>query len=76
MRIVLKNMGNLIKERRKVLGLIQAELAKISGISTRTIQLIEQGKMNPSLETLVKVIVPLAVTIELVLKDTSKSNYL
>jgi len=76
MRIVLKNMGNLIKERRKVLGLIQAELAKISGISTRTIQLIEQGKMNPSLETLVKVIDPLGLTIELVLKDTSKSNYL
>ncbi|NII29356.1 helix-turn-helix transcriptional regulator [Pseudoflavitalea sp. X16] len=65
----MENLGIRIQKRRVLLGLLQPELAAISGISTRTIQLIERGQGNPSLETLIKLIDPLGLKIELVLKD-------
>lgn len=69
----MENLGAKIQKRRVLLGLLQPELAAISGISTRTIQLIERGQGNPSLETLIKLIDPLGLKIELVLKDPNQS---
>ncbi len=69
MRDSLEHLGIIIRKRRALLGLSQSELADIAGISTRTIQLIERGQGNPSLETLIKLIDPLGLQIELVLKD-------
>jgi DNA-binding XRE family transcriptional regulator len=54
--------------------LSQPRLAEIAGISTRTIQLVEQGKANPSLETLTRMIDPLGLTIEVTIKDLTKSK--
>ena len=64
-------LGNTIRQRRELLGLLQPQLAALSGISARTIQLVEQGKGNPSLETLIKLIDPLGLRLELVLKQPS-----
>jgi y4mF family transcriptional regulator len=64
-------IGEAIKKRRELLGLLQPQLAAISGISRRTIQLVENGKANPSLETLLKIADPLGLTIELAVKRTT-----
>ncbi len=42
-------MKNIIKERRKQLGLSQDELAKKCGVSRQTINAIENNKYDPSL---------------------------
>lgn len=65
-------IGDTIKQRRELLGLLQTQLADLSGISSRTIQLVEQGKGNPSLETLISLIDPLGLRLELILKEPLK----
>lgn len=47
--------GDLIKERRAVLGLTQQELSDYTGLSLRIIKSIESEKGNPSLKTLEKI---------------------
>lgn len=68
-----KNMGYMIKTRREMLGLLQPELASIARVSTRTLQLVEKGKANPSIETLLQIADPLGLTLELRLKNMDKS---
>ena len=68
-----KNMGDMIKTRREMLGLLQPELASIARVSTRTLQLVEKGKANPSIETLLQIADPLGLTLELRLKNMDKS---
>jgi transcriptional regulator with XRE-family HTH domain len=68
MRDRITKIGNIIRQRRELLGLLQPQLSALSGINTRTIQLVEQGKGNPSLETLLSLIEPLGLNLELVLK--------
>lgn len=48
----LKEIGELIRNRRDYLKLRQEDLSELSKINMRTIHLIEQGKGNPSFETL------------------------
>jgi transcriptional regulator with XRE-family HTH domain len=69
MRNRVEEIGEVIKGRRELLGLLQPQLSAISGISTRTIQLVEQGKANPSFDTLLKIAEPLGLTIQLSLKE-------
>lgn len=54
--IQLQNLINVIKERRKVLNLTQEDLAGIAGVSLRTLKAVESGKGNPSLETILKIL--------------------
>jgi y4mF family transcriptional regulator len=74
MRNSLVKIGDTIRQRRELLGLLQTQLADLSGISSRTIQLVEQGKGNPSLDTLISLIDPLGLRLELMLKEPSKTN--
>ena len=74
MRDFIVNMGDKIRQRRELLGLVQPQLAALSGVNTRTIQLVEQGKGNPSLETLLRLIDPLGLNLELVLKNPFQNS--
>ena len=67
-------IGDKIRQRRELLGLLQPQLSGLSGVNTRTIQLVEQGKGNPSLETLLSLIEPLGLNLELVLKKPLQNN--
>jgi transcriptional regulator with XRE-family HTH domain len=49
-------IGKSIKFRREFLNLRQEDLAEMSGITSKTIHLIETGKGNPSIETLEKIV--------------------
>ncbi|MBO5718888.1 MAG: helix-turn-helix domain-containing protein [Bacteroidales bacterium] len=58
--------GDLIKERRSILGLTQQELSDYCGLSVRLIKSIESEKGNPSLKTMEKIAETLGL--ELILK--------
>ena len=47
--------GDLIKERRAILGLTQQDLSDYTGLSLRIIKSVESEKGNPSLKTLEKI---------------------
>ena len=47
--------GELIKERRAVLGLTQQDLSDYTELSLRIIKSVESEKGNPSLKTLEKI---------------------
>lgn len=70
MRNFLLKIGETIRKRRELLGLLQPQLSEISGVSRRTIQLIENGKANPSLETLLKIAEVLGMEFHLEIKDS------
>jgi transcriptional regulator with XRE-family HTH domain len=74
MRNIKLEIGQVIRQRREMLGLLQSQLAVISGISLRTLQSVETGKANPSIDTLVEIADPLGLTLTLVLKDLSKKD--
>jgi y4mF family transcriptional regulator len=69
MRNQLAEIGEIIRIRRELMGLLQPQLAALSGVSRRTIQLVEQGKANAGLDTIIKLIEPLGLTIKLELKQ-------
>jgi y4mF family transcriptional regulator len=50
-----KDLGQIIKARREVLAITQMDLAEISNMGLRTLKALENGKTNPTLETLNKV---------------------
>ncbi len=58
------NIAEIIRKRRKTHGLSQIELAVKSGVSLPTIQLLEAGKGNPTLEILKKLERALGFTLE------------
>lgn len=63
--------GNLIKQRRAVLGLTQQDLSDYTGLSLRIIKSIEADKGNPSMSTLEKIADVLGLEIVIKVKRTS-----
>lgn len=47
-----KEIGQLVKERREFLHLKQEDVSEMSGVSSKTIYLIESGEGNPAIQTL------------------------
>jgi transcriptional regulator with XRE-family HTH domain len=54
--IIVKSIGEYIREKRKELKLTTLELAKYSGVSQGHITLIENGKRVPSFPIMVKLV--------------------
>ena len=48
-------IGKAIAERRDMLNITQARLAKLSGVSVHTLSNLETGEGNVTLDTLLKV---------------------
>lgn len=63
----LVEIGQLIQKRRDSLQIKQEDLAELSGITTKTIYMLEKGKGNPSFSTLVQIlqVLGLEMTIQL-----------
>ena len=61
----MEEIGKQIAERRKKKGLSQQDLAEMSGIPPRTINAVEQGKANPSINVLSKMVKPLGFVVTL-----------
>lgn len=62
-------IGEQIKDRRKVLRIIQPDLAEMAGISINTLYKIERGQANPTVEVLNKVADILGMELRLEVKQ-------
>ncbi len=59
----LDEIVTVIKERRKLLGVNQEDLAHIAGISVRRLKAVESGVANPSFALLLKILGALGMTL-------------
>jgi len=64
-----KNIGNQIKERRKFLKITQKYLSELAGVSLRSLQMIEKGQINTTIEQLDKILNVLGLMIKLEIKQ-------
>lgn len=63
-------IGEIIKERRALLGISQQDLADFSGIGVSTIKDLERGAGNPSIKTLNKILEVVGLEMILRIKQT------
>ncbi len=69
--MLIKDIGNTVKERRKTLGITQAHLAELAEVNVNTIIRIENGKINPTIEILHKITEVLGLELSLGIKRSS-----
>jgi transcriptional regulator with XRE-family HTH domain len=62
-------IGEIIKRRRKFLGITQKELSEIVDSGLRSLVDIESGKGNPTIETLLDILDVLGLNIEVKVKS-------
>ena len=67
--MIMSNIGQIIKARRRELGLTQNTLALLSQVGINTIVSIERGSKSPSVETLTKVADVLGLDLRLEVKE-------
>ena len=69
-----KRLGERIREERKRLSLTQAELAEAIDISDTYMGAIERGERSLTLDTLVRLVNRLGVTVDYMLADSVSDN--
>jgi len=65
-----KRLGERIREERRKLGLTQAQLAETAEISDTYMGAIERGERSLTLDTLVRLVNRLGVTVDYLLADS------
>ena len=63
-------IGKIVQQRRAVLQMKQEDLAELSGITEKTIYLLENGKGNPSYSTLLNILTVLGMEMNVQVKKT------
>jgi y4mF family transcriptional regulator len=69
MQNIQAHMAELIRARRKALGMKQDKLSELSGVALRTIRDLEKGLGNPSLNTITNVFNILGIQMNISLKE-------
>lgn len=64
-----QEIGQFIKERRKVLSVNQQTLADLAGVAVNTVVAIERGEGNPQLNTLLTILDTLGLQININIKQ-------
>jgi transcriptional regulator with XRE-family HTH domain len=64
-----KEIGSLIRKRRRALRVDQQTLSDISGIAVHTLSNIEAGKGNPTVATLDRVLNALGMQLHIRIKE-------
>ena len=67
-------LGLKVKKQRNLLGLSQEEFAERTSLDRTYISLLERGKRNPSLLTLMKVAAGLEISVSILTKDIENSG--
>lgn len=67
--MLVKDLGETIRSRRKELNITQPHLAEIAKVSTNTLYKLERGQGNPSLEVLNKLAEVLGMKLILEVKN-------
>ena len=68
--MLVSELGEQIKSRRKVLRITQPDLAEIAGVSVNTLYKIERGQANPSVGLVNKIADVLGMELKLEIKKT------
>ncbi|MDD4150648.1 MAG: helix-turn-helix domain-containing protein [Bacteroidales bacterium] len=68
--MLVKQLGETIRKRRKELGITQPHLAELAKISTNTLYKLERGYGNPSLDVINKLIEVLGMELTIDVKKT------
>lgn len=63
--MLVSQLGKVIKNRRKELGITQPHLGELAKVSTNTLYKLERGQGNPSLDVLNKLAVVLGMELKL-----------
>lgn len=58
------DIRDVVKERRRVMGISQQDLAEMAGISLATVKDIERGVANPSMKTVARILEVLGLEME------------
>ncbi len=66
--MLIKDIGEIIRTRRRELGITQPHLAELANISTNTLYKLERGQGNPSFDILNKLAEVLGMEITLDVK--------
>lgn len=61
----LQGLGHRIRTRRRALGVTQRALAEVADVSLHTVSDVESGKGNPTLATLVGLLTPLGLELDI-----------
>lgn len=69
-----RKLGERIREERRRLGLTQAQLAEAVDISDTYMGAIERGERSLTLDTLVRLVERLGVTVDYMLMDSVSDN--
>ena len=64
-----QEIGQFIKERRKVLSINQQTLADLAGVAVNMVVAIERGEGNPQLNTLLTILDTLGLQININIKQ-------
>jgi len=69
--MLVKELGEAIRNRRKELSITQPHLAELAKVSTNTLYKLERGQNNPSLEVLNKLAEVLGMEVILKVKSVA-----
>lgn len=67
--MLVKELGETIRNRRKELNITQPHLAELAQVSTNTLYKLERGQGNPSLEVLNKLVEVLGMELTMKVKS-------
>lgn len=70
-----RKVGNKLHAARKRLGMTQAEVAEVAGLSDRTYADIERGTVNMRIETMLRICLALQITPDEIFTDTKEMLY-
>jgi transcriptional regulator with XRE-family HTH domain len=69
--MLINEIGNRIKLRRKALKITQSDLSQLANISMNTLYKIERGQTNPTIDIIDKIITVLGLEMKLSVKENS-----
>lgn len=68
--MLVKSLGEIIRNRRKELSITQPHLAELAKVSTNTLYKLERGQGNPSMDVLTKLAEVLGMELTLEVRKT------
>lgn len=69
--MTIQEIGSFVRDRRKMLGITQPDLAEMAQISINTLYKIERGEANPSVRVLNKIVDILGLEISIEIKNVA-----
>jgi len=62
-------LGHALRARRRELGISQRDLSDLAGVALHTVSDVESGKGNPTLSTVVALLAPLGLKLDVRIRE-------